>query len=263
MPAQSFSMSGLVGTISSNGSSLSSLRVPNWSSSTSTINLGTNSWMGMATDAFKAMQSGQGQNTTQANSDKNNQVIDQVAQGLSNIPGGFGTGVSLGYSGVKTLTAPYLAYRAAKQERSLLQIQADLQDTQASIYQSAAEDVLRAGQQHVAALTYQLGQNIGTSRVAQAAAGVHVAGSGSMAEVLADQRITTEIQVNQILANAITASFGYQRAKVGSQAKALAYRSARGSISPWVNAMAAHLTAVNEGMGSVMGAIGSMKGGAK
>ena len=84
--------------------------------------------------------------------------------------------------------------------------------------------------------------------MSQASSGVRVAGSGSTAEVIANQRIVTEMQVNQIMANAINQSFGYQRGKVDAKGRALAFRSA------------AHLTAVNKSAPKMMSGFMQMKG---
>lgn len=188
------------------------------------------------------------------------QIIDTVSQQMGNIGGGFGMGYTMGYNGIKTLTEPYLAYRAAKHEKALLGMQADLANMQAMTYQTAAEDIIRAGHQQVAEATYNMGQSIASTRVSQASSGVRVAGSGSTAEVIANQRIVTEMQVNQIMANAINQSFGYQRGKVDAKGRALAFRSARSAINPWVSAIAAHLTAVNNSAPKMMSGFMQMKG---
>ena len=96
--------------------------------------------------------------------------------------------------------------------------------------------------------------------MSQASSGVRVAGSGSTAEVIANQRIVTEMQVNQIMANAINQSFGYQRGKVDAKGRALAFRSARSAINPWISAIAAHLTAVNNSAPKMMSGFMQMKG---
>ena len=164
------------------------------------------------------------------------QIIDTVSQQMGNIGGGFGMGYTMGYNGIKTLTEPYLAYRAAKHEKALLGMQADLANMQAMTYQTAAEDIIRAGHQQVAEATYNMGQSIASTRVSQASSGVRVAGSGSTAEVIANQR------------------------KVDAKGRALAFRSARSAINPWISAIAAHLTAVNNSAPKMMSGFMQMKG---
>nr|DAG80840.1 MAG TPA: hypothetical protein [Caudoviricetes sp.] len=191
------------------------------------------------------------------------QIIEAASSAFSNIGKGFGFGFgySMGYNGIKMLTEPYLAYRAAKHEKAMLGMQADLANMQAAAYQSAAEDILRAGQQQVAEATYNMGQSIASTRVSQASSGVHVAGSGSTAEVIANQRIVTEMQVNQIMANAINQSFGYQRGKVEARGRALAFSSARSTINPWISAISAHISAASKSIPNMIQSYAKAKGG--
>lgn len=169
------------------------------------------------------------------------EATDKVADAMGEIRGGFGQGFTYGYQGAKMTTAPFLAYRAAKYQKKILGMQAELSDLQAKAYQTAAEDVLRAGQQQVAAITFQAGQVKAATRVSQANAGIRIGGAGSAAETLASQAIMTEMQVNQTLANAVTQSYGYQRAKTQQKINSLAIRSAQSSISPWAAAITAHI----------------------
>lgn len=161
------------------------------------------------------------------------QSLDTVADVIGDNAGTFGEGFKYGYYGAKVTLAPFLAYRAAKQTKAVLGMQAKLSDLQAKAYQTAAEDTLRAGHQQVAAVTFQFGQTHASTRVAQANAGVVVGGRGSAAEVMASQEIATEMQVNQMLANSIAQSYGYQRMKTQQKINSLAIRSAQKSISPW------------------------------
>lgn len=186
-------------------------------------------------------------------------AMNQAASMISEIPGGFGQGFKYGYAGAQMTVAPFIAYRSAKQQKQILGMQAQLSDLQAKAYQTAAEDVLRAGQRQVAAITYQAGQARASTRVAQATSGIRIAGAGSAAETLASQAIVTEMQVNQVLANAVTQSFGYQRAKTQQKINSLSIRSAQSSISPWAASIVAHISSAAESMPSMD--FGSFGGG--
>lgn len=201
---------------------------------------------------------------SQKTANEQSEAMDQAASMFSAIPGGFGQGFQYGYAGAKMTVAPFIAYRAAKQQKQILGLQAQLSDLQAKAYQTAAEDVLRAGQRQVAAITYQAGQARASTRVAQATSGVRIAGAGSAAETLASQAIVTEMQVNQVLANAVTQSFGYQRAKTQQKINSLSIRSAQSSISPWAASIVAHISSVAESMPSAdIGSFGGGKGSGK
>lgn len=151
--------------------------------------------------------------------------------------GGFGMGFSMGYKGAQDTVAPYLAYKQAKFEKEMYGMQAELSELGAQAYQTAAEDVIRASHNQVAAITFNAGQAKAATRVSQAASGVRVGGTGSAAEVMASQDIVRDFQVNQTLANGITQSFGYQRAKVNAQVNALGLRAAQSAVSPWTAAI--------------------------
>lgn len=170
------------------------------------------------------------------------QAGDDITSALSKTWTAFGQGFNLGYQSTKVLTAPFLAYRASKQEKAILGMKAELADLNAKSYQTAAEDVLRAGQQKVASITYRAGQARAQTRVSQAGAGIRISGSGSAAEVLTSQAIVTEMQVNQTLANSVIQSFGYQRKKVDAQMNALAVRSAQKQVSPWASAITSFIS---------------------
>lgn len=134
------------------------------------------------------------------------------------------------------LLAIFVDYQNAKNERTILKCQSELYKIQAQSYRNAAEDALRQGNQQVAAITYQAGQKKAAAKVSMAAAGVQV-GTGSSAEILASYDITKEMQVNQTLANAVTASFGYQRQAVNYENKSIAIEAARSEINPWAVAI--------------------------
>lgn len=176
----------------------------------------------------------QGQATGTGNT---SDAIEANAEGMSMIPGGFGTGFKVGYSAVNTTLGPFLAYRQARNEKRSLQMQADILRLQSQSYHSAADDAKRAGLNQAAAIGYQAGQTKSAARVRQAAGGVRVGGSGSSAEVLASIDISKEMQINQVIANSVAQSWGYRRSAVDYSNKALSYDVAAKGISPWAAAI--------------------------
>ena len=107
------------------------------------------------------------------------EAIEANANAMGMIPGGFGTGFKVGYTAGNVLTGPFLSYRAAKQEKRSLQMQADIANLQSASYHTAADDAKRAGLNQAAAIGYQAGQAKSSAKVKQAASGVRVGGSGS------------------------------------------------------------------------------------
>lgn len=185
-----------------------------------------------------------------------------MGEGLKSMPSfnSFVSGMKLGYQGAMDTFAPFLSYRAAKQQKAILGMQAELYDMQAQSYQTAADDAVRAGLQQQAAVSFQLGQQKSSARTSMAARGVHVGAQGSSAEVLTNYDISKEIQVNQIMANAVATSFGYRRSAVKASNQALAARSTQKSISPWAAALTTVLqTAINAS--SSMGSMSQSQGG--
>lgn len=163
---------------------------------------------------------------------------------MSQIPGGFGTGFKVGYTGTNTITGTILAYKSAKYEKQSLRYQAEIADLQANSYHTAADDAKRAGQQQAAAIGYQAGQAKSSAKVSQAASGVRVGGSGSSAEVLASIDISKEMQVNQVIANSVAQSWGYRRTAVDYENKALSYEVAAKGVSPWAAAISSLATSM-------------------
>ena len=137
-----------------------------------------------------------------------------------------------GASIFSSVASMFTAWSNSKTEKKLYAIQAKMQALQARAAQNQAEDILRAGNQKVAAITYQAGQAKASSKVSMAAAGVRV-GTGSSAEVLASHDIVKEMQVNQTVANAIAQSYGAKRQALNTSNKAIAIEAQAQGISPW------------------------------
>lgn len=178
----------------------------------------------------------------------------------------FNTGFNLGWGTIGTITEPWLTYRAAKYEKAKLKMQAGLMRMQQKAQYTAADDVMRGGERQAAAIGYQAGMAKSSSRASMAAAGVQVGTSGNSAEALASIDVVKEMQVNQVMANAVAQSWGYRRAAVQTGNEAMAVESAASDISPLLAAFVEmnnqELQMMNSGPGS-SGASGSSgkKGG--
>lgn len=141
-----------------------------------------------------------------------------------------------GASVFSSIASMFSAWSAAKTERKLYAIQARMQELQARAAQTQAEDILRAGNQRVAAITYQAGQAKASSKVSMAASGVRV-GTGSSAEVLASHDIAKEMQVNQTIANTIAQAYGAKRQAINASNKSVAIEAQADGISPFAAAL--------------------------
>lgn len=188
--------------------------------------------------------------------------IGQIIQKMPSFGNNFVMGMKLGYTGVKMTLSPILAYRDAKIEKEILGLQADLLDMQIQSIQTQADDVMRAGHQSSAAVSYQAGQAKSSARASMGASGVRVNAAGSSAEALSSIDIVKDMQRNQIVANAVAQSWGYRRQTVNLQNQVLAIESAKRNITPWAAAVTTHLSDVMSSMSMVGDMFGNGKGGA-
>lgn len=188
-------------------------------------------------------------------------AIGTAVQSTPTFGNDFVVGMKLGYMGEQMTVAPFLAYRKAKQEKNILGLQQEILEMQAQTYQTAAEDVIRAGHQSSAAVSYQSGQAKSSTRAAMGASGVRVNAAGSSARVLASYDLVKEVQTNQIMANAVNQSFGYKRAAVNARNQALAVESAKNSISPWASAITTFISSSVESLNAVGSIFGNGQGG--
>lgn len=217
-----------------------------------------------STPSVVAFDNGISNNSSQVYQQQVNQLnsgMNDFADAMSSMPGQYGAGFTYGYQGAKVLMSGWVSYKTAKYNKKILGAQAELSDLQAKAYQTAAEDVLRSGNQQVAAITFQAGQAKSAARVSQASAGIRIQGAGSAAETLASIQVVTDMQVNQTLANAVAESFGYQRKKTQQKMNSIAVRSAQSGINPWASAIVSTLSAAAKAAPSVASAyMGSASG---
>lgn len=167
----------------------------------------------------------------------------------------FQTGFKVGYTAVMQHGGTWLAYRAAKNEKKVLKMNAQLCDWQAQSYETAADDVMASGERRAAAIGYEAGKAKSAAKVSQAASGIRVGASGSAAEVLTSIDVVKEMNVNQTMANAVAESWGYRRTAVDYKNQGLAYRAAASQISPWAAALVTYnqyaMNIMNGGFGEV------------
>lgn len=188
--------------------------------------------------------------------------VGSLVQSMPTFGSDFVVGMKLGYMGEQLTVAPFLAYRKAKQEKNILGLQQEILEMQAQTYQTAAEDVIRAGHQSSAAVSYQSGQAKSSARASMGASGVRVNAAGSSARVLASYDLVKEVQTNQIMANAVNQSFGYKRAAVNARNQALAVESAKKSISPWASAITTFISSSVDSLNTIGSLFGGGQGGA-
>ena len=188
-------------------------------------------------------------------------AMGKMIQEMPSFGSEFVQGMKIGYTGVTMTLSPFLAYRGAKIEKEILGLQADLLDMQVQSIQTQAEDVMRAGHQASAAVSYQAGQAKSSARASMGASGVRVNAAGSSAEALSSIDIVKDMQRSQIMANAVAQSWGYRRQAVQVQNQALAVRSAQKNISPWAAAITTHLSDVMDSMNQMGDMFGGGQGG--
>lgn len=189
------------------------------------------------------------------------QAVGQSIQNMPSFGSDFVQGMKWGYQGVTDTAAPFMAYRAAKLEKTLLGLQQDLIELQAQSLQTQADDAMRAGIQQSADVSYRIGQAKSSARTSMAAAGVRVGAAGSSAEILASFDIVKDAQRAVIMQNAIAQSFGYRKQAVDVQNQARAVASAKNQVSPWASAITSF---INVGMSQMdFGAMGKSIGHAQ
>lgn len=189
------------------------------------------------------------------------QAVGQSIQNMPSFGSDFIQGMKWGYQGVTDTAAPFMSYRAAKLEKTLLGLQQDLIELQAQSLQTQADDAMKAGIQQSADVSYRIGQAKSSARTSMAAAGVRVGAAGSSAEILASFDIVKDAQRAVIMQNAIAQSFGYRKQAVDVQNQARAVAAAKRSVSPWAAAITSF---INVGMSQMdFGAMGKSFGQAQ
>lgn len=129
------------------------------------------------------------------------------------------------------ITSGIGSYYSAAAQKTALNAQAGLADTNARIAELGAQSAMNQGQQQIAALTLKAGQIKSSQKASMAANGINL-GEGSAAEVQASTDIMKEIDKNTLEANAVRSAWGYRTNAVSSQNEALMKRASASSIDP-------------------------------
>jgi len=155
------------------------------------------------------------------------------------------------------LTSAAGSYFSAATQKSNLNAQAAIAESNARMAEGSAQSALARGNQQVAAHTLRTGQLRGRQRAALAANGVDL-GAGSSAEVQASTKILSDIDRHQIEANAIYEAWGLRTQKVNYQNQALMARSEAKGSNPGA-ALAGSLLGSAGSVASSWGAYGKVK----
>jgi len=153
---------------------------------------------------------------------------------------------NIGYGGMAlqvggALSSMVGSYFAAESQRSALRFQADMQEINSRISESAAQSALNQGQRQIGQLTLQAGQLKSRQRAAMAANGIDL-GEGNAAEVQASTDIMKEIDVNQINLNATLAANGLRTQSVNQSNAAILGRGMASGINPGSSAVSSLLS---------------------
>jgi hypothetical protein len=140
-------------------------------------------------------------------------------------------------------------YFKSASDKSSLQTQAVISDTNARIAELSAQSALAQGQRQIGALTLKAGQLKSDQRASLAANGVDL-GEGSAAELQASTEIMKDVDVGTLTANSERTAWGYRSQAVNDSSQAAMDRANATSISPAGYAA----TSLLEGAGKVASA---------
>lgn len=155
---------------------------------------------------------------------------------------------SIAMMGAGAASSTIGSYFGAKNQKSLLNGQAELADINARIAELSAVGELSRGRAQTNAIGLQHGQLKSRQRTALAANGVDM-GEGSAAEVQTSGDMMSEIDRNTAEANAVRSAWGYRAQATNLKNDALVKRATAGGISPGMQAFS---TLLSEG-GKVAG----------
>jgi len=151
------------------------------------------------------------------------------------------------------------AWFSAASARDNLTAQANIADVNARLAEQSAQSALARGQQQVAAHTLRTGHVRGAQRAALAANGVDL-GAGSAAEVQASTKILSDIDRNQMEANAIYEAWGIRAQKVNHENQARMARAQAKANKPGA-ALATSLLGSAGSVASTWMQYGNVQGG--
>ena len=133
-------------------------------------------------------------------------------------------------------------------QQNALNGQADLQDTNARLFELGAQSSILAGQRQSNQIQLKAGAVKGAQRASMAANGIDLE-SGSAQNILTSTDVMKEIDVNTTMANALRTSWGYKNQETNAMNDANIKRSVANAINPNQQA----LTTLIAGAGQVAG----------
>ena len=133
------------------------------------------------------------------------------------------------------------AYYAAKGQKTALKLQARIAEVNAKISEGQARDALQRGERQEQAQRMGAAQLKSTQRTAMASSGIDL-GSETAAAVLTSTDYLSEMDANQIKANALREAWGYRMEAVGQRGEAAVSRATAKGISPLTEAATTLLT---------------------
>lgn len=163
-----------------------------------------------------------------------------------------------------TATSAVGSYYAAKGQRTALKLQARIAEVNAKIAEGQARDALQRGERQEQATRMGAAQLRSTQRATMGASGIDL-GSETAAAVLTSTDYLTEVETNQIKANALREAWGFRMDAGQSRSEASMARATRKGISPLGDAASTLITGAAQVAGSYAafkqsGALGSKPG---
>lgn len=139
------------------------------------------------------------------------------------------------------LTSAVGAYYSSQAQKSALQYQALVADTNANLAEKAAQSTLLQGQQEANRIQLKTAQLEGAQHATMAANGIDL-GEGSAARILADTEILGKIDSDTTIANSVRTAYGYRQQETNYQNDAIMKRAGADGISPFGAATSTLLT---------------------
>ena len=155
------------------------------------------------------------------------------------------------------------AYFGAKNQKQALQYQANIAEINAGIADRAAESEIPKGQREEQSVRLKGAQVKSAQRVGYAANGIDL-GSETATRVLTSTDLMTEVDANQVQANAIASAWGHKLQATGMRNEALVDRATAQGINPTAQALSTLLTQSGQVAGSwyTMNKVGAFEKGA-
>jgi hypothetical protein len=137
------------------------------------------------------------------------------------------------------------AYYQAQGQRTALKLQARIAEVNAKIAEGQARDALMRGERQEQASRMSAAQLRSTQRATMAASGVDL-GSETSAAILTSTDYLSEMDANQIRANALRDAWGYRMEAVTQRGSAGVSRATARGISPMGDALGTLLTSASQ-----------------